>query len=381
MSAELSFANARLVLPDEVRAGTLRIAAGRIAAIDSGPATRGEDLEGDYLLPGLVELHTDNLEKHYAPRPGVEWDPVAAAVAHDVQLAGSGITTVYDSLVLGAAAGWDVRDHWLRPMLDGLEAAAAHGMLKIDHRVHFRCEVTHPEVVAQYLAVRERPGLGLISLMDHAPGDRQSPDILDYKRRYRSGRVVDEAEVEAHVQALIAASRQLAPKARRRLAALAAERGVPVASHDDARPAHIEEAAALGCVMSEFPTTLEAARAARSHGLAVLMGAPNLIRGGSHSGNIAAAELARAGLLDILSSDYIPASLLMGAFRLADPRQGFGIPLPAALATVTARPAAAAGLEDRGRLAPGLRADLVRVRLIDGRPVVRGVWVAGERVA
>lgn len=377
--SEQVFRSARIVTPDAVVEGSLAVRDGRIVGIDSGPSVRGLDLDGDLLIPGLIELHTDNLEKHFAPRIGVEWDSVAAAVSHDVQIAGSGITTVYDSLVLGAAPGWEMRDHWLRPMLNGLRAAREAGMLKAEHRLHLRCEITHPEIGRLFEAFRAEPGLGLISLMDHAPGDRQSPDIEAYKQRYRDIFRHDDEAVERHVTALVEGSKTYGPGNRRLLSAEAKAQGLPLASHDDACDAHIVEAAELGCVLSEFPTTLDAARSAHAHGLKVLMGAPNLIRGGSHSGNIAAGALAEAGMLDILSSDYIPSSLLMGAFRLTDER--FGIPLPEAIATVTSTPAAAAGLTDRGSIEPDLRADLVRVRMVEGRPIVRGVWVEGERVA
>jgi alpha-D-ribose 1-methylphosphonate 5-triphosphate diphosphatase len=136
----------------------------------------------------------------------VVWDPVSAAVAHDVQCAGSGITTVYDSLVLGAAPGWEMRDEWLRPMLEGLASARSLGMLKGDHRLHLRCEVTHPDIVPfleRFLASR---GSGFLSFMDHAPGDRQSPDVEAYKARYRSSFGMDEAAVDAHVAALVEGS-------------------------------------------------------------------------------------------------------------------------------------------------------------------------------
>lgn len=379
MTTDTLLTNARIVTPDAVVDGALAIQGGLIADIAPHGRRGGVDLSGDLLIPGLIELHTDNLEKHYSPRFGVVWDPVAAAMSHDVQCAGSGITTVFDSLVLGAAPGWEMRDEWLRPMLDGLARARAAGMLKIDHRLHLRCEITHPEIVPFFERFLEEPALGFMSLMDHAPGDRQSPDIEAYKARYRNAFAMNEERVEAHVAALIDGSRLHGPGNRRGLAAIARARGIPFASHDDAREEHIREAAELGAVLSEFPTTLEAAESARRHGLAVLMGSPNLIRGGSHSGNVSAGELARAGALDILSSDYIPAALLPAAFRLAE--EPYGLPLPQALATVTAAPAAAAGLDDRGQVAVGRRADLVRVRMIENRPVVRGVWVAGERVA
>ena len=163
------------------------------------------------------------------------------------------------------------------------------------------------------------------------------------------------------------------------IAELAAGRGLALASHDDETPAHVDEAVSLGVSISEFPTTAGAAQAARSHGLSILMGAPNVVRGGSHSGNVGAADLAAAGLLDILASDYVPISMLHAVCLLAEAPVGLG--LPGAMALVSANPAKAAGLDDRGRIAPGLRADLVRFRLIDGVPHIRAVWRAGKRVA
>lgn len=381
MAHDILLTNARIVTAGEIVQGSLAISGQHIAGLAAGGlgSPSALDLEGDLLLPGLVELHTDNLEKHYSPRAGVCWDPVAAAVGHDVQVAGAGITTVFDSLVLGAASGWDARDEWLRPMLDGLSTARRLGMLKADHRLHWRCEVTHPEIGAMFASLSDEPGLGLVSLMDHAPGDRQAPDIEDYKKRYRDSGNLDMAAVEAHVAELIEGSRRYGPPNRKRVAAHAAELGIAVASHDDAREAHITEAAGLGCVVTEFPTTLAAAQAARAAGLRILMGAPNLIRGVSHSGNVRAAVLAEAGLLDILSSDYIPGALLPAALALT--RAPFNLALPAAMATVSLNPARAVGLDDRGQLAEDLRADLLRVRLVEGRPLIKEVWVQGRRVA
>jgi alpha-D-ribose 1-methylphosphonate 5-triphosphate diphosphatase len=380
-ASELVLANARIVLDGEVVCGSVRIASGRIAAVDSGTTriAAGIDLEGEILIPGLIDLHTDNLERQYQPRTGVEWDPVHAAIGHDVQVIGCGITTVYDGITIGAASGWDARAELVAPMLDGLREARDHDMLRADHLLHLRAEVTHPDIVSIFEEFLDDPLLRLLSLMDHAPGDRQSPDVADYRRRYVKTFDGDDAALEEHIHALIHGSRTFGEANRRQLAGIARRRGIPFASHDDARSQHVEEAAALGAALSEFPTTLEAARAAHERGLHVLMGSPNLIRGGSHSGNVAAGELARCGVIDILASDYIPASLLLAAFRLT--REEFGFALPAAIATVTRNPADAAGLEDRGRIAPGLVADLVRVREVRGRPVVRVVWRAGERVA
>jgi alpha-D-ribose 1-methylphosphonate 5-triphosphate diphosphatase len=378
---ECVLTNAEIVLEGERLLGTVVVRAGRIVAVDAGASRLpgAIDCEGDYLLPGLVDVHTDNLEKHYQPRSGVTWDGTSAAIAHDGQVAASGITTVYDSLTIGAADGWDVRAEMIAPMLDGLDEAREHGMLRVDHRLHLRCEVTHPGIVAEFESHAALHRVDMVSLMDHAPGDRQSPDIDGYRDRYLRIFRGEPARVDAHIQRLIEASRTLAPANRRTLAGLARERGIPLATHDDASRRHVEEAVGLGAVFSEFPTTVTAARAARSLGLATLMGTPNLLRGGSHSGNVAAGALAEAGLLDLLASDYIPASLIKGAFRLAEPP--WSMALPEAVAMVTSRPAAVAGLADRGRIATGLRADLVRVRLLRGRPIVREVLVEGHRVA
>jgi alpha-D-ribose 1-methylphosphonate 5-triphosphate diphosphatase len=371
----------RLVLPDHVVDGSLRIVRGKIVAVDQGRShlAAATDLGDDLLIPGLIDLHTDNLEKHYQPRTGVQWDAVHAAISHDALIIGAGITTVYDSITIGAAEGWDMRADYVRPMLEGLEEASDHGMLKAEHLLHLRAEITHAEIVEIFEHHADRRLVRFMSLMDHAPGDRQSPDIEDYRRRYLRIFEGDVAELERHIERLLHGSRVLGPGHRQELAAAASRRNIPFASHDDASVAHIEEAASLGAVLTESPTTCAAAAAARAHGLHVLMGSPNLIRDGSHSGNVAAGDLAREGSLDILSSDYIPASLLLAAIRLT--RDEFGFSLPAAIATVTANPADAAALDDRGRIETGRRADLVRVRMIAGRPVVRAAWREGERVA
>ncbi len=380
-TTELILTNARLVLDEEVVRGTLVLRGGRIASVEQAPShlPAAVDLDGDFLIPGLVDLHTDNLEKHFQPRRGVTWDGVAAAIAHDGQVASAGITTVYDSLTLGAADGWDMRAELVEPMLDGLDEARRHGMLRIDHRLHLRCEVTHDAITSEFARHAARHAVAMLSLMDHAPGDRQVPDLDDYRQRYLRLFDGNAARVDAHIDRLVTASRELGPANRRALADHARDVRIPLATHDDRSPAHIADALALGAVFTEFPTTLEAARAARAQGLPTLMGTPNLIRGGSHSGNVAAGTLVGEGLLDLLASDYIPASLLKGAFRLAEPP--YDLDLPTAIAMVTSRPAAVAGLADRGRLAPGLRADLVRVQPVQGRPIVREVFVQGQRVA
>lgn len=378
---DLTLANARIVLPDGVVHGAVRVAGGRVAGVDAGSAVpRGAvDCEGDLVCPGLVELHTDNLERHLEPRAAVDWPHDGAILAHDAELAGVGITTVFDALRVGmtpsAPAAGPLRD--ARALCGAIAALRAAGALRIDHRLHLRAEICSETLPADLAAFGPADGIGILSLMDHTPGQRQFRDV-GRPRLYLVGRRGMAAEAfEGHVAWLVAL--RAARGARHRAEAVAAARrlGAILASHDDTTLAEVAESAAAGALLAEFPTTLAAARACRAAGIAVMAGAPNLIRGASHSGNVAVAALAGEGLVDILSSDYVPAALLAGALRLAD----LWGDLARGLATVTAAPAAAAGLADRGRIAPGARADLIRFARVAGLPVVRGVWVLGRRVA
>jgi alpha-D-ribose 1-methylphosphonate 5-triphosphate diphosphatase len=239
-TASCILTNARLVLANEVLRGSIVLQDGEIAAIDHGTSRvpGAVDLAGDLVIAGLIDLHTDNLERHYQPRSGVEWDPVSAAISHDIQIAGSGITTVYDSLTLGAASGWDMRAETIGPIVAGLRTAIAHDMLRVEHLLHMRCEVTHPEIVPIFEAHAGDPLVRFMSLMDHAPGDRQSPDIVEYRARYLKTFLGDEAAVDRHIAELIHGSKTFGPDNRRRLAAVARERGMGFASHDDARREH-----------------------------------------------------------------------------------------------------------------------------------------------
>ncbi|WP_407522679.1 alpha-D-ribose 1-methylphosphonate 5-triphosphate diphosphatase [Methylobacterium oryzisoli] len=373
------FENATLVLPDRVQHGWLAVEDGRIAAIGEGRAPeRGLDLAGDHLIPGLIELHTDHLESHYAPRPGVRWHPLGAVLAYDAQIAASGITTVFDSLRAGSDPDGSGLGPELMQLAGAVAAAREAGLFRAEHLTHLRCELPSLDVVDTVRAFAERYSIGLISLMDHTPGQRQFRDIAKYYQyATRGGRSLE--AIQAGTERKIREGRALEAANRPALVAFAQNRGIALASHDDTTPDDVAMARREGVALAEFPTTHAAASCAKEAGITVMMGAPNLIRGGSHSGNVAAAALAQEGLLDILSSDYVPASLLMGAFAL--PRLAPGIALPAAMATVTRNPARATGLTDRGALEPGLRADLVRVRVAQDVPVVRQVWRGGERVA
>ena len=372
--------NARVVTRDEEFTGTVRIEDGFIRDLERGTtsARTAVDWDGDYLLPGLIELHTDNLEKHLAPRPGVRWNIDAAFVIHDAQVAAAGITTVFDSLRIGARSDVDMHNRDLQTQCaQALARLSEHQLLRAEHFLHLRCEIAAPDVVDVFDTLSTHPLLRLASVMDHTPGQRQWQDRDQWRHwQERHGKLTDE-HFAAVVAELSDGQDRYADQHRRELVARCVALGVPMASHDDTVVEHVQQAAAEGIVLAEFPTTRIAAQAAREHGIATIMGAPNIVRGGSHSGNVSALELAKAGLLDILSSDYVPSSLLAAAFELVDKA---GWTLPRAMATVSAEPARAAGLHDRGAIAPGLRADFVRVTMHDALPVPRATWRAGERV-
>ncbi|CAB3793166.1 alpha-D-ribose 1-methylphosphonate 5-triphosphate diphosphatase [Pararobbsia alpina] len=372
--------NARVVTRDEEFIGTVRIEDGLIRDLERGTtsAREAEDWDGDYLLPGLIELHTDNLEKHLAPRPGVRWNIDAAFVMHDAQVAAAGITTVFDSLRIGARSEVDMHERELQTQCtQALARLSERQLLRAEHFLHLRCEIAAPDVVDVFESLQTHPLLRLASVMDHTPGQRQWHDRDAWRRwQERHGKLTDE-RFAAVVAELSDGQERYADQNRRKIVARCTALNVPVASHDDTLVEHVEQAAAEGIALAEFPTTRIAAEAARQHGIATIMGAPNIVRGGSHSGNVSALELAKADLLDILSSDYVPSSLLSAAFELVDKA---GWTLPRAMATVSAHPARTVGLHDRGAIAPGLRADCVRVRMHDALPVPRATYRAGERI-
>ena len=379
---EMIIGNARIALADRIiDRGWVAIANGRIAEFGERDAPHGHvDAEGDLLMPGLVELHTDHLEAHYVPRPKVFWNPVAAVVSYDGQLATSGITTVLDSLRVWREDGAEEVDGRAAVLAAAITLARDAGLLRADHYLHLRCEIPMPSVVEEAKELIERPDVRLMSLMDHTPGQRQFRDegkLRDYYRGKGGGRT--DAELDTLFERRFAYQKAYAATNMRKIVALAQQYDIPLASHDDTTDENVTDAIRDRVSVAEFPTTIEAARGLHQAGIGILMGAPNVVRGGSHSGNIAAVDLAREGLLDILSSDYIPSSLLMAALQL--PQRVPAIDLASAIRTVTKTPAEAVGLADRGEIALGKRADLIRVHVARDIPVVRSVWREGHRVA
>ena len=374
---DLSLTNATLVLPDGVHTGAVRVAEGRIVEI-SEHIEGGTDCGGDYVIPGLVDVHTDHVEKHLIPRQGVRYDYLGALLAQDAQVVGAGVTTVFDSLSVGAFMKNPERREILGPLLDALEDGRRHGIFRADHLVHLRCEIVDATTIELIDAHIGRDPVRLASVMDHTPGDRQSPDVERWISR--SLDLGTREELEAQVASMKERSETVGPKVRAHVVAAARAAGKPLMSHDDRTEAHIHQSAGEGVAIAEFPTTIESAKAARSAGMAIVAGAPNYLRGGSQSGNVNVADLLREGLVDILASDYVPRSMIDAAFRIAEDPD-MPQTLQETIAMVGAAPARAAGLEDRGAIDVGQRADLARVRRHGGIAHVAALWRGGQRIA
>jgi alpha-D-ribose 1-methylphosphonate 5-triphosphate diphosphatase len=363
--SEVLLAHAKIVTGDEIVHGNVQVVNGLIAGIDTASTSlRGAvDLQGDFLLPGLIDVHTDNLEKHAIPRPGVFWEKLSAAIAHDNTIIGAGITTVFDSLCVGALGKPD-RRRALPLMVSGLAAANELGLLRAEHLLHLRCDVTEPNLRGELTPYLHDPSLKFITMLE----DSSRRDPAHFKTTLKRRGLGADAEPPASV---IAGNREW-------LAHCCRQRNIVWGNHDDTKDWHIAEGRDLGMLVAEFPVTREAARAARDAGMIIVGGAPNLVAGRSHAGGLSMRELASERMLNILCSDYVPASLLQAAFVLA--RDPIGMPLAAAVGLVSRAPAELFGLTDRGSIAIGNRADFIHVALKDEVPVVRRVWRNGRRV-
>ena len=381
MSTETIWTNAHLVLPDEVIHGTIAFGCGGITGILPGRSKlpNAIDVEGDYVVPGLVELHTDNVERHLNPRPNSYWPAHAALLNHDREIASVGITTVFNALSVGHADSASRDFERLRESCDALTQCKDGKLLKADHFLHLRCEVSCPDLPDLVEPLMDHPLTRLISVMDHTPGQRQFPTMEAYRAYYKKKYQMSEEEFEAYAVQRIEFQQRYSDVNRKSVVASAQKRNVQIASHDDATLEHVDEAVEDGVTIAEFPTTMDAAKASHDAGLAVLMGGPNVVRGKSHNGNASARTFAEEGWLDIISSDYVPASLLYASLVLHDCLDS--ITLPKAINMVSLRPAESAGLEDRGKLAEGLRADLVRFHKSGSTPVIREVYRKGKRIA
>lgn len=378
---EQVFSNAKIVLAEEVLHGSLTVKDGVIHEIGSGVSNvpAATDLGGDYLMPGFVELHTDNLEKQMTPRPKTDWPPMAAVIAHDNQVATAGITTVFDALALGDVREGSTRLRSLRKMVDSIGSTSDEGLLRAEHFLHLRCEVSYADLPETLNQLIDNPRVRMLSVMDHTPGQRQFVCLEAYQIYYQGKYGLTDAELSAFIDERKRDQELYSLKHRQMVVDLARGKDIALASHDDATRAHVLEAIEDDMTVAEFPTTREAAKASHEAGLKVMMGAPNIVRGGSHSGNVSAHALAEEGYLDVISSDYVPHSLLHGALLLAETIED--ISLAQAIRFISKIPADSVGLTDRGEIAPGKRADLVQVQASRHHPVVRSVWREGRRVA
>ncbi len=372
-------AAARIVLRDGIITGAVHLEGKRIVGITegSGVPAGAENLCGDYLLPGLVELHTDNLEHHIRPRPKVDLPHITAILAHDGELASVGITTVFDALRVGSllhSAGNYAK--YARSVASEILEMRAQGLLRARHLLHLRAEICSETLIDELDEFSPEDRVGIISLMDHTPGQRQFRDMAKLKQYLAGKHSFSDDQYEEHI------AHRHSVRARvgdvHEIAAVdAAHRlGATLASHDDTTADQVRHSKRLSVTLGEFPTTVEAAEACREAGIKIIIGAPNLIRGGSHSGNVSALELAERGLVDIVSSDYVPSLLMDSAFKLA----ALWEDLPRAVQTVATTPADTTGLTDRGRIAEGCLGDLVQVHAFGSTPVVRAVWRGGKRV-
>lgn len=373
--------NVKLVLENEVVAGSLEFREDRITNFSETTSQLASALDGEgaYLLPGLVELHTDNLDKFFTPRPKVDWPAHSAMSSHDALMVASGITTVLDAIGVGDVRDGGHRLDNLSKMIGAIRDSNRKGLNRAEHLLHLRCELPHHTTLPLFEALISSPELSLVSLMDHSPGQRQYASLEKYREYYQGKYQLNDEQMDEFERDQLALAKAWSQPNRLAIAALCREHGIAIASHDDATEAHVEESHGVGSAIAEFPTTLEAAKASRYRNMQVLMGAPNIVRGGSHSGNVAAWELASHGMLDILSSDYYPGSLLDAAFRLAADERN-ALSLPQTIALVTCNPARALGLEDRGVITEGCRGDLVLAHTQHGHPHIRHVWSKGRQV-
>jgi alpha-D-ribose 1-methylphosphonate 5-triphosphate diphosphatase len=358
----------QIVLPDRtIERGALQITGTQIAAIVEGdppshPSQNGAQVipcRGLTAIPGIIDMHGDMLENEAEPRPGVHFPLDLALIELDKRLAANGITTAYASLSF-----WDtLRRERQRSTERACEMigmiSRIRDQLLVDMMVHARYEVTTPTVaepLRQLIADRQ---IQLLSLMDHTPGQGQYRDVEQYIDVIARWRNVHRTEVEAETQLKIqmAQDDSIWPLAAE-VVELVAAQGIPIASHDDDTRGKIALMAQLGVTISEFPVTLTAAQEACGRGMAVVMGAPNVLRGQSHNGNLSALEAIRAGVVDLLAADYSPAALIQAVFAIVE--QGV-LPLHEAARLVGQNPAHALGLRDRGRLEVGMSADIALI--------------------
>lgn len=369
----------KIVLPDRVlERGSIHIEGERIVEVIEGPAPRPNyHLRGLTALPGIIDLHGDMLEREIEPRPGVHLPFDMALVELDKRLAANGVTTAY-----AAVSFAELFDkHELRREERACQIVdtiyAQRDALLVDMRVHARFEVTNrraPPILMQLISASR---VDLVSINDHTPGQGQYRDLERYVKAFADWRNVSADTAASITRERIAHMQQTPPAwdVVREVTQLATRHRLPIASHDDDTCEKVAFVAELGATISEFPVTLDAANEARRRGMHVVMGAPNVLRGASHSGNLSAIDAIAAGVVDMLAADYHPAALLQAAYTLA--ARGV-LPLHAAVKLISQNVAEALGLQERGVVAERHYADLAFVEEGPPRPRVRGAMRNGR---
>jgi alpha-D-ribose 1-methylphosphonate 5-triphosphate diphosphatase len=379
--ADYVLGHVRAVLPDRViDDAVVAVRDGVIAAVEPHRPGLSVDVDGEGLLciPGLVDTHSDGLEKERLPRPGAELPMEFALLSFEGKLRAAGVTTVFHGAGFeqGMGRGTPRTVEEAGSLCAAVEARTG-GL--VDHRILYRLDVRSPEGLAALTErLAGRAGTPLVSHEDHTPGQGQYADRAYYERYMVGARGMTAEEATRHVDNQIAergGRLGIREDAMAWLAGQALAGRIRLIGHDLTSEAEVDELVARGGAVAEFPTTAAAAAAARDRGLPVVMGAPNVLRGSSHNGNASGRELIERGLVTSIASDYLPSGLLAAAFTLID---AVRIGLPAAVALVTSGPADVAGLHDRGRLEPGLRADLALIAAGPRWPVVHTVLVSGR---
>lgn len=347
------------------------LADGLIADGPTPSKARRIDGSGLIALPGIIDLHGDAFERQMMPRPGVHFPSDLALLETDRQLLMNGITTAYHGLTLSWEPG-------LRSIQAGRDFVAAleavRPRLACDTRLHLRFETHNLDALDEAIDWIERGRVDLLAFNNHVPDILQKTSTNAGTAKYADRAGMGAEEFRALLTEISAREADV-PAAMARLAAAGSAAGLPMASHDDESPAMRDEWQTLGASICEFPLNEATARHAHKAGSFNIMGAPNVLRGGSHAGRLGAMDMVKAGLCDILTSDYYYPSLLEAAFRIA--REGI-LPLSGAWDLVSGNPAKAAGLGDRGRIAPGLRGDIVLVDGAADRPDIRAVFIGGR---
>lgn len=383
----IAIVKGQVVLPDRVLFGAcLELADGRVVGLGDPTPTRSPatvlDVDGAYVLPGLIDVHNDGLEFEVNPRPGTNLPLPLALANFERQALGAGVTTVFHALSFANRPdlGRSVGSAWQRAAF----IAEQQQRRPLDHHVLHRFDVWSPDTLEPIFESMARLPVRYLSLNDHTPGQGQYRDFAKHLERlaaYRERRLVGEIDADELRRRMEERQRAISDgwleTVYHAIQARRAQLPCILGTHDDDTAAKVDAQAAIGATIAEFPVTLEAARQARRRGMAIVVGAPNIVRGGSHSGNLSAVELVAAKLADIICADYHAPSMLPALFRLVD--DGV-LSLPEAVAMVTANPARALGLTDRGVLARGKRADVVIVRREAGVPLVEAVFGAGRLV-